>query len=414
MNCIHCNAELPEGAKVCEYCDCTTEAGASGKAKTIILSILYALASFLLIFMPSIGRWITGDISRVYEKITTGQYGSAGSVVAAYTLLTNIMSRLDSLVFPAAGLMLGVAALAISLRKKGACKAALVSGIAGLAAVGYSLIMAVLVPACPEILISSMTVDVNAIAAASAITAGEPVFILRYIIVLLLTSGVTVPVFILAIKARKTAEPEISGRMVRSIASLMTFLPLINFALSFRNLITNYYTGTMGSNALAANSMADTAVASVLSISPFVLLIITVYCVLMKKFRYPLFVLPGLGALITYGIIALCSGDKLIRAFIGGDGPIYSMAADAIVPKMLGTLFLLAALYFWVAATARGNVRAWGQIIFAFSVINIILIAEAIKVGVFKMVFSFPLAELILGFAILSAAIPLSIRNREK
>lgn len=419
MNCTHCNAEFSEGTKFCPSCGCKVDGKKTGAGRSRLVGILYALASLLLIFLPSIGSGIMGNSSMLLAKLIEGEYGTPGNTAAAFSVLLNALTSMDYTVYSAAGLMMAVAALALLMNKKGAYKAALAGGIAGLAAVCYAFFMAIAVPAFPQLLVSAYTPDPEIIEIAAKIVRGEPAFIIRCTVAAISTAALIISSFIIMIKAKRN-EPEGSAlcqKMERSTASLMTLLPLIGIALRIKNTVSTFYIALLGTNAMVANTTADAAVAGIISISAVMLLIITVYCVLMKKFRYPLFIFPGLGALALYGVIALLVGNSMkyeMGQRYGLSEDMYEMASEAVMGKILGILFLLIAIYFWIAATARGNMRAWGQIIFAVGFIFLAVILENMKVTVFAMGIAFPLAEIVIGNAMLAAAIPLSIRNREK
>lgn len=414
MNCTHCNAELPEGAKICEYCDCAVETEKKGGVLRIILGVIYAVAAILMIYMPSIGGNIVGNTEETLERLVSAGYGGFGDTFAAFYSIMNVLGGYDNFIYSSAGLLMAVAALTLLLKKKGACKAAFISGIAGLAAAGYSVLMIIAVPAFPRFLFSAYLGRDKITEVAVNIVRGDFAFTLKYIICGVLAAAVAIPAFILTLKLRKSAEQELCGKMERSTASLMTFLPLVGIALRFRGIFSTYYAATMGQNAMAAYSIAESAVSNVIGISSVMLIIITVYCVLMKKFRYPLFIFPGLGALIVYGLFAVIKCKDTVSSYLSGvSDDIYGMANQAIIPKVLGVFLLLVAVYFWIAATARSGIRAWGQIIFAVSFIFIAIILEALKVTVFKLSIEVPLTEIVLSHAMLAAAIPLSIRKRE-
>ncbi len=416
MNCTHCNAALPEGAKVCEYCDCPIEAKKSGNRKRRVIGILYAAAAFLLILLPFLGSDIMGDKGVLLTRLIQSEYGAMDDTAAAFSIILSAVDSLDYTVFSAAGLMMAVAALALLLNKKGAYKAAVTSGIAGLAAVCYASFMIIVMSAFPQLLVSAYTPEEQIVEIAAKIIRSEPVFIARCIVAALCTAALIIPTFILTVKARKsgTDEPAFCKKMERSTASLMTLLPLLSIVLRLKDMMKNLFAVRMGADALAASGIADAAVANFIGVSAVMLLIITVYCVLMKKFRYPLFIFPGLGALMVYGIYGLlrCFSQKDMYTIYGRED-VYGMVGQAVIPKAFGVILLLVAVYFWIAATARGGMRAWGQIIFAVSFIILVFMLETIMVTVLKMGFSFPLAEIVIGSGMLAAAIPLSIRKRE-
>ncbi len=419
MNCTQCNAQLPEGTKFCPSCGCTAEAKTSGANRSRLVGILYALASLLLIFLPSIGSGIMGNTSIMLKRLMAGEYGTPTNTAAAFSVLLNVLSYIDYTVYSVAGLIMAVAALALLMNKKGAYKAALAGGIAGLAAVCYAFFMAIAMSVCPQLLVSVYVFEAETIETAVKIIRGEPAFIIRCIVAAFSTAALIIPSFIIMIKAKRN-EPEGSAlcqKMLRSTASLMTLLPLLSIALRLKNTVSTVYVSMLGTNAMVANSTADVVAAGIISVSAAMLLLITVYCVLMKKFRYPLFVFPGLGALALYGVVALVWGNSIkdeLAYYYGLSEDLLEMASEAVIGKIIGALFLLIAIYFWIAATARGNMRAWGQIIFAVGFIFLAIILENMKVTVFALGIAFPLAEIVIGNAMLAAAIPLSIRNREK
>ncbi len=419
MYCTNCGGKMEKSEKFCSICGSPAKEEKTGGVSRTVVGILYAIASLLLIFIPKLSSIIMGDTSKMLESIMKKDYGNVSDAVGGFVILLNALSSYDSIVYPTAGLLMAVAALALLLKRRGAYKAATISGIAGFAALAYSVFMLIAVPAFPKALVSLFIADKDQLDIAVRIARSEPYFVIRYITAAVLLAMVVIPAFILMTKSRNKDKEDtvLFGKLERSTASLMTLLPLISISLVLKGSISTIYTATMGSNALMAYNAAEYTAANFVSISLFALIIITAYCMIMKKFSYPLFILPGLGAILLYGIIAVASCSVVLNkeGLLTAVSPeAYEMAYQAVLPKVMGTIFLLAAIYFWIAATARGNVRAWGQIIFAVSFVLLCAVSERMRVSGFALGIEVPFTEIVLGILILSAAIPMSIRNREK
>lgn len=411
MNCTHCNAELPAGANVCEYCGCKVE---TKNGKHTLTLIFYSIAALVLVSIQTIIDLFLADANDILAKVLEQSY--SGDNIAAFSILSNAMTRYDNLIYSTAGLLMTAAAIAMLLKRKGAYKAAMIGGIAGLISVVYTLFMIIAVPFFPDLLVSPFTTDEGVLNAVKEVTKLEFSFTLHYILALLFIAAFVIPSFIFTVKARKS-EPAGScllGKMDRSTASVMTFLPLSYFAINMKSTFAGNYIAPYGDTAFMAHTMSDYVVSSLVSIAPFTLACIAVYCMLMRKYKYPLYILPALGGILLHSVVSLCRCiPELKRMYFDFSGEILSMAEKAVILKMLGIIYLLVAVYFWIAASARGGIRAWGQIVFAVCFIILAAVIENAKFNVFNLTIGFPLTEIILGTVMIAVAIPLSIRKRE-
>ena len=385
-------------------------------ANPIFLGILFLVSGILMLVLPTIP---------VMDMIEVNMYGV--TYVAGATVTNNVITGFESWLFQAPALIAIVTGIALVQKRKGAFKLAMLGGIFQLlAAIGTLLFMVlILVFAAPLVQIYAVDAETVAVGTQMLKSEGLSRFAMVELPILLLGVASFVVTLIARGKERKTGSQvayDLFGRMPRSAVSLIVMIPFVAVFMTVKGFMVTLLRGLyFGSFMLAATSSSNVVINNYTLPAIYLIVIAIVYCMLAYKWKKGLMILPGMGVFLLYGIITtvltLVSGTEMLMAIYTPE-EVMSYAQSMLTPQILAHALMALALFFWIAASARGGIPAWLQAIIAPVVLILYIVLEpmfTIGLGGFaQMGGAFPIAQYVIYLIILAFSVPVALICKPK
>ena len=384
-------------------------------ANPIFLGILFIVSGLCMLLLPTMP---------VMDLTEAAMYGD--TYVASVTVANNVISGFESFAFQAPALIAIVTGIVLMQKRRGAFKLAMLGGIFQLLAAAGSLLIMVVVLAFAPTLVELYIWDPEVISIGTQLLRGQGMNRFMIVELPIMLLGVASFVFTLIArgKERKTGSQvalDLFDKMPRSAVSLIVLIPFITLLFMLEGFLGALWTGRVAAYALSGFSMANVVIANYTIPVIFLVAIAIIYCMLGYKWKKGLMILPGMGTFLLYGIvvtlITLAFGrEMLISMYTPED--IIDIAQSSLTPHILAHALMALALFFWIAASARGGIPAWLQAVLGVVIVILYIVLEllfTIGLGGFpQMGGAFPLAQYVIYLIILGFSIPMALACKPK
>ncbi|MBR6682735.1 MAG: hypothetical protein IKL38_00155, partial [Firmicutes bacterium] len=221
-------------------------------------------------------------------------------------------------------------------------------------------------------------------------------------------------------KERKTGSQvalDLFDKMPRSAVSLIVLISIITLLFMLEGFLGDLWTGRVAAYALSGFSMANVVIANYTIPVIFLVAIAIIYCMLGYKWKKALMILPGMGTFLLYGIvvtlITLAFGrEMLISMYTPED--IIDIAQSSLTPHILAHALMALALFFWIAASARGGIPAWLQAVLGVVIVILYIVMEFVVTVGLNLGVAVPLAQYVIYLLILGFSIPMALACKPK
>ena len=380
-------------------------------ANPIFLGILFIVSGLCMLLLPTMP---------VMDLTEAAMYGD--TYVASVTVANNVISGFESFAFQAPALIAIVTGIVLMQKRRGAFKLAMLGGIFQLLAAAGSLLIMVVVLAFAPTLVELYIWDPEVISIGTQLLRGQSMNRFMIVELPIMLLGVASFVFTLIArgKERKTGSQvalDLFDKMPRSAVSLIVLIPFITLLFMLEGFLGALWTGRVAAYALSGFSMANVVIANYTIPVIFLVAIAIIYCMLGYKWKKGLMILPGMGTFLLYGIvvtlITLAFGrEMLISMYTPED--IIDIAQSSLTPHILAHALMALALFFWIAASARGGIPAWLQAVLGVVIVILYIVMEfVVTVGLYLGV-AVPLAQYVIYLIILGFSIPMALACKPK
>ena len=385
-------------------------------ANPIFLGILFIVSGLCMLLLPTMP---------VMDPTEAAMYGS--TYVASVTVANNVISGFESFAFQAPALIAIVTGIVLMQKRRGAFKLAMLGGIFQLLAAAGSLLIMVVVLAFAPTLVELYIWDPEVISIGTQLLRGQGMNRFMIVELPIMLLGVASFVFTLIArgKERKTGSQvalDLFDKMPRSAVSLIVLIPFITLLFMLEGFLGTLLRGLyFGSVMLAATSSLNVVIANYTIPVIFLVVIAIIYCMLGYKWKKALMILPGMGTFLLYGIvvtlITLAFGREMLISMYTPE-EIIDIAQSSLTPHILAHALMALALFFWIAASARGGIPAWLQAVLGVVIVILYIVLEllfTIGLGGFpQMGGAFPLAQYVIYLIILGFSIPMALACKPK
>ena len=380
-------------------------------ANPVFLGILFIVSGLCMLLLPTMP---------VMDLTEAAMYGD--TYVASVTVANNVISGFESFAFQAPALIAIVTGIVLMQKRRGAFKLAMLGGIFQLLAAAGSLLIMVVVLAFAPTLVELYIWDPEVISIGTQLLRGQSMNRFMIVELPIMLLGVASFVFTLIArgKERKTGSQvalDLFDKMPRSAVSLIVLIPFITLLFMLEGFLGALWTGRVAAYALSGFSMANVVIANYTIPVIFLVAIAIIYCMLGYKWKKGLMILPGMGTFLLYGIvvtlITLAFGrEMLISMYTPED--IIDIAQSSLTPHILAHALMALALFFWIAASARGGIPAWLQAVLGVVIVILYIVMEfVVTVGLYLGV-AVPLAQYVIYLIILGFSIPMALACKPK
>ena len=381
-------------------------------ANPIFLGVLFIVSGLAMLLLPTIP---------VMNMAEAGMYGE--NYVAGATIANNVISGFESFMFQAPALIAIATGIVLIQKRRGAFKLAMLGGIFQLLAAVGSLLIMVIVLAFASFLVELYIWDPETVHIGTHLLRGQGMSRFMMVELPILLLGVASFVFTLIArgKERKSGSQvalDLFGKMPRSAVSLIVLIPFITLLFMMKGFLGNLLAGQyMGAYALSGFSMANVVIANYTIPVIFLVAIAIIYCMLGYKWKKGLMILPGMGTFLLYGIvvtlITLAFGREILISMYTSED-IIDIAQNSLTPHILAHALMALALFFWIAASARGGIPAWLQAVLGVVIVILYIVMEfVVTVGLYLGV-AVPLAQYMIYLIILGFSIPMALACKPK
>lgn len=380
-------------------------------ANPVFLGILFIVSGLCMLLLPTMP---------VMDPTEAAMYGA--TYVASVTVANYVISGFESFAFQAPALIAIVTGIVLMQKRRGAFKLAMLGGIFQLLAAAGSLLIMVVVLALAPTLVELYIWDPEVISIGTQLLRGQGMNRFMIVELPIMLLGVASFVFTLIArgKERKTGSQvalDLFDKMPRSAVSLIVLIPFITLLFMLEGFLGALWTGRVAAYALSGFSMANVVIANYTIPVIFLVAIAIIYCMLGYKWKKALMILPGMGTFLLYGIvvtlITLAFGrEMLISMYTPED--IIDIAQSSLTPHILAHALMALALFFWIAASARGGIPAWLQAVLGVVIVILYIVMEFVVTVGLNLGVAVPLAQYVIYLLILGFSIPMALACKPK
>lgn len=399
MNCNRCGQMEPEGVLFCSNCGAalTAPKQTGGKGLRLTSGLVFVVMGALLMLMPTLMKWVLLSDS-YYQQVSSGILGDI--YLSAHSMVLGFCALGDSAVYPLIGLFSMVTGFALLTGRSGAGKAAVAAVILQLLMLLYPVLTQLVIWFSPDLL-KAMDADSTLVAAMNAMLRKGSTFSWWYVA----AGGVQLLGFVAETVCTVLLIAKRSGRLFkklhRGVFALLAAAPMYCLFELLRTFLPSMMAATYG----VAASTAQAAASSVTQELPVIpVLLCLLVCMLLWKKNYLLPALPLVVLTVVSSAVMLVLG--LVKSGVMPYGEdIKALVPSAIVWRMVGLCVLQLGLVLWTAASARGNIPGWAQILVSLALPAVYLGLELGKTLLLHMSFYLPFGNVGVGLLLTGVSV---------
>ena len=342
----------------------------------------------------------------------------------AITLRANhIILGFENFCFQAPAMIAIVTGVVLLQRKKGSFNVALVGGIFQLLAAIGALIIVLLSTVLTPILVQGQISDPETIEVSIKLIRNRGLSRCLIVEFPILLIGISSFVFTLIARSKERRmqsqrADDLFGKMPRSAVSLIVLLPFVPLFFMIKDvwesvLLVYHYEFDV----LVAAPYVNGVIASFSIPVIYLILITIIYCMLGYRWKKGTMIIPGMSTVLLYGIITtmlvMVFGKEMLKDFHISAEVLAEIQRISIF-RILEHALMALALFFWIAASARGCIPAWLQGILASAVIILYIVFELLFTVGMRLDGSILISQYVIDLIILGFSIPMSLACKPK